>query len=85
VTNSYVSLQRFECCFIKDLRDKSHVFKNQNLFAIGSCNARGFLTAMLESVEPKVSELCNFFSWGPDSKHSTLILRALLARQYVVV
>jgi hypothetical protein len=80
-----VPLERLKCSLVKNLRDKSHVFKDEDLVSVCSCDSSRFLAPVLEGIEPEVGEFGYLFTLGPNAKDPAFILRAFFARQYVVI
>ncbi len=80
-----VSFQGLKRCLVEDLRDQAHVLEDQDLVAIGGCDARRLLAAVLEGIEAEVGKFCNLFTLGPNAEDATLILRALFSGQDVVI
>jgi len=65
---------------VEDLRDEAHVLVDQQLLAVGGGDARRFLAAVLQGVEPEVGELGDLFTRSPDPEDAASVLGALLIR-----
>ncbi len=60
--------------FGKNVRDRSHGLMRMQSHAIGSNNSRGFLPAMLQSMQAQVGELLRL-GVGENRDHSALIVK----------
>jgi hypothetical protein len=85
VTYGYVALQRLQSGLIENLGNQTHVLEYNDLVAICGGDSSRFLASVLQSIESKESQLGNLFAFGPNSEYAALILRALFARQKVVI
>jgi hypothetical protein len=70
---------------VEDLGDKSHVLEDENLGAVAHCDARGFLSAVLQGIEAEVRELGNLLAGSPDTEDATSVLGAFLTGKKIVV
>jgi hypothetical protein len=79
-----VPLEGLEGGLVEDLGDQAHVLVDQDLGAVGGRDARGFLSAMLEGVEPVVGEFGDVLTGGEDTEDAAGVLGALLAGEQVM-
>jgi hypothetical protein len=85
VTDRDMTLERTEGSLVEDLGHEAHVLEDEDLGAVADRDSRGFLTPMLEGVEPEVSELCDLFARSPDTEDATSVLGAFLAGEQIVI
>jgi hypothetical protein len=85
VTDRDMTLEGTERGLVEDLGHEAHVLEDEDLGAIAYRDSRGFLTPMLEGVEPEVRELCDLFTRSPDPEDAASVLRALLAGKQIVI
>ncbi len=71
--------------FVEDLRDQSHVLEDQDLGPVAHCDARGFLSAVLQGIQSEIGELGDLFTRSPDTEDATSVLGAFLSGEQVVV
>jgi hypothetical protein len=68
-----VPAQRGQGRLIKDLGDQAHFLVDHDAVAVADRYARGFLSAMLQRVEPEVSELGYIFVRRPYTKYAASV------------
>jgi hypothetical protein len=85
VTDRDMTLERTERGLVEDLGHKAHVLEDEDLGAIADRDSRGFLTPMLEGVEPEVSELGDLFARSPDTEDATSVLGAFLTGEQIMI
>ena len=85
MTNCDVANQALKGALRKDLRDKAHVFVNEDLLAIGGCDTGRLLSAVLKRVKTEESKLRDFFTWSPHTEYATLVLRPFFVREQIVI
>jgi hypothetical protein len=85
VSDRDVTLERTERGLVEDLGDQAHVLEDEDLGAVADRDSRGFLTPVLEGVEPEVRELCDLFARSPDTEDATRVLGAFLAGEQIVI
>ncbi|GGU75374.1 hypothetical protein GCM10010275_07060 [Streptomyces litmocidini] len=85
MTDRDMTLEGTERSLVEDLGDESHVLEDEDLGAIADRDSRGFLTPMLEGVEPEVRELCDLFTRSPDTEDATSVLGAFLTGEQIVI
>jgi len=85
VTDRDMTLERPEGGLVEDLGDQAHVFEDEDLGVVADRDSRGFLTPVLEGVEPEVRELCDLFTRSPDTEDATRVLGAFLTGEQVVI
>ncbi|GGY72007.1 hypothetical protein GCM10010363_61710 [Streptomyces omiyaensis] len=85
MTDRDMTLEGTERGLVEDLGHEAHVLEDEDLGAVADRDSRGFLTPMLEGVEPEVRELCDLFTRSPDTEDATRVLGAFLAGEQVVI
>ncbi|GAA1141504.1 hypothetical protein GCM10009664_07630 [Kitasatospora gansuensis] len=80
-----MTVQRTQGGLVEDLGDKSHVLEDENLGSVADCDARGFLSAVLQGIEAEVRELCDLLAGSPDTEDAASVLGAFLAGKKIVV
>ncbi|BDH02994.1 hypothetical protein HEK131_02210 [Streptomyces seoulensis] len=80
-----MTLERTERGFVEDLGNQAHVLEYEDLGAITDRDSRGFLTPVLEGVEPEVRELCDLFTRRPDTEDAASVLGAFFAGKQIVI
>src|SRR5262249_50301740 len=85
VSDRDVALERSEGGLVEDLGDQAHVLEDENLGAVADRDTRGFLTSVLEGVEPEVRQFCALFTRSPDTEDATRVLGALLTGEQIVI
>jgi hypothetical protein len=80
-----MTLERTERGLVEDLGDQAHVLEDEDLGAVADRDSRGFLTPVLEGVEPEVRELCDLFTGSPDAEDAASVLGALFAGKQIVI
>ena len=85
VAHGHVTLEGFEVAFVEHLGDKPHVLVHEDLLAVRGRDARGFLPAVLERVQPEIGQGGNVFPWREYAKNAAFILRAAIVGKEVVV
>ncbi|GAA1404799.1 hypothetical protein GCM10009639_51040 [Kitasatospora putterlickiae] len=78
-------VQRPQGGLVEDLGDESHVLEDENLGAVAHCDARGFLTAVLQGVKAEERELGDLLAGSPDTEDAASVLGAFLAGKKIVV
>ena len=79
-----MTLESFECSFVEDLLNQTHVFVNHDVVAIAHGDSGRFLAAVLQRVQAVIGQLGDFFAGGPNSEYPTCVLRAFFARHQIV-
>lgn len=85
MTDRDMALERTQRRFVEDLRDQSHVLEDQDLGPVAHCDARGFLSAVLQGIQSEIGELGDLFTRSPDTEDATSVLGAFLSGEQVVV
>ncbi|GHF30920.1 hypothetical protein GCM10018790_05650 [Kitasatospora xanthocidica] len=78
-------VQRPQGGLVEDLGDESHVLEDENLGAVAHCDARGFLTAVLQGVKAEERELGDLLAGSPDTEDAASVLGAFLTGKKIVV
>ncbi|GAA5006593.1 hypothetical protein GCM10025734_46840 [Kitasatospora paranensis] len=78
-------VQRPQGGLVEDLGHEAHVLEDENLGAVAHCNARGFLSAVLQGIEAEVRELGDLLAGSPDTEDAASVLGAFLAGKKIVV
>jgi apolipoprotein N-acyltransferase len=60
------------------LTDQAEVLEDQHLRAVADGDTGGFLTSVLERIEPVVGELGDVLTGGPDTENAALLARLVL-------
>ena len=85
MTDRDMALEGTQRRFVEDLRDQSHVLEDQDLRPVAHCDARGFLSAVLQGIQSEIGELGDLFARSPDTEDAAGVLGALLSGEQVVV
>ncbi|GGR82135.1 hypothetical protein GCM10010284_14330 [Streptomyces rubiginosohelvolus] len=85
MTDRDMALEGTQRRFVEDLRDQSHVLEDQDLGPVAHCDARGFLSAVLQGIQSEIGELGDLFARSPDTEDAASVLGAFLSGEQVVV
>ena len=80
-----MTLEGAERGLVEDLGDEAHVLEDEDLGAVAHRDARGFLSAVLQGVQPEIGELGDLFTRSPDTEDAASVLGAFLTGEQVVV
>jgi hypothetical protein len=73
-----MTLQRGQVLRVEDLRDQPNIFMQADAVAISHRDARGFLPAVLEGVQPKKGHARHIFVGGEDADYAAFFARRII-------